>query len=251
MGQNLIQNSGMESKIHHHSLHHLPNRKTNTIYILALTISPLVNMVVRYITYRIFWSDTSEAFKQQHVMPPDHWAFTILSGVLEAILVIMAIAMVKSLVHQVRYFRRLLLTFGVLTTIDLALNLIVININIYSFKVGSFLLLGLSAGIYISLNLVFFFWYWYDDFPTQVRRLIHPDAPCSIWFPREVIENNPRWVPSALDYLYFTILTSNTLGPPENHTVMGDRAKILQLLHSSAMMVLLLIVVSRAINTLQ
>jgi len=165
--------------------------------------------------------------------------------------VIMALALIKSIVHQVRYFRRLLLTFGVLATVDLALNLIVVNIGIYTFRVGSFLLLGLSTGIYISLNLVFFFWYWYTDFPTQVRRLIHPETPCSIWFPREAVESNPRWVPSALDYLYFTVMTSNTLGPPENHTVLGNKAKILQLMQSSAMLILLVIVVSRAINTLQ
>ena len=232
------------------SLHHLPNRKTNTIYILALTLSPIANMVVRYICHKIFLSDASAALKLRQVVPVDHWVFTRLSSVLEAILIVMAIIMLKSMLHHGHYFRKLLLTFGVLATTDLALSLIIININIYSFKIGSFLLLGLSAGIYISLNLVFLFWYWYDDFPTQVRRLIHPEAPCSIWFPREAIENNPRWLPSALDYLYFTMLTSNTLGPPENHTVVGDKAKILQLMQSTAMLILLLIIVSRAINTM-
>jgi len=47
------------------------------------------------------------------------------------------------------------------------------------------------------------------------------------------------------------VMTSNTLGPPENHTVLSNKAKILQLLQSSAMLILLVIVVSRAINTLQ
>jgi hypothetical protein len=54
-----------------------------------------------------------------------------------------------------------------------------------------------------------------------------------------------------LDYLYFTVMTSNTMGPPENHSVVGNKAKILQLLQSSAMLILLVIVVSRAINTLK
>ena len=240
----------METQVRQH-LHHLPNRKTNTVYILALTLSPIINLLVRWITFKIYWSDPANLIRGQHVVPPDHWIFTIISSALEAILVVMALAMVKSIIHQVRFFRKLLLSFGILATADLALNLIVINIGIYSFKVGSFVLLGLSTGIYISLNLVFFFWYWYDDFPTQVRRLIHPEAPCSIWFPREAIEANPRWVPSALDYLYFTVMTSNTLGPPENHSVVGSKAKILQLMQSSAMLILLVIVVSRAINTLQ
>ena len=240
----------METQIRQ-PLHHLPNRKTNIVYILALTLSPIINLLVRWITFEIYWSNPANTIEGQQVVPPDHWIFTILSSGLEAVLVVMALVMVKSMIHQVRFFRKLLLSFGVLATVDLALNLIVINIGIYSFKIGSFLLLGLSSGIYISLNLVFFFWYWYDDFPTQVRRLIHPEAPCSIWFPREAIEANPRWVPSALDYLYFTVMTSNTLGPPENHSVVGNKVKILQLMQSSAMLILLVIVVSRAINTLQ
>jgi hypothetical protein len=240
----------MEMRVRQH-LHHLPNRRTNTVYILALTLSPIINMLVRWITFKIYWSDPVKAIEAQQVVPPDHWIFTNLSNGLEAILLVMALVLMTSFMHRMRFFRKLVLIFGILATVDLALNLIVINIGIYSFKVGSFLLLGLSAGVYVSLNLVFFFWYWYDDFPTQVRRLIHPEAPCSIWFPREAIEANPRWVPSALDYLYFTVMTSNTLGPPENHSVVGNKAKILQLMQSSAMLILLVIVVSRAINTLQ
>jgi hypothetical protein len=208
-------------------------------------------MLVRWISFHIYWSNPANSLKSQQVIPLDHWFFTILSSALEAVLVVMALVMVKSIFHQVRFFRKLLLCFGTLATVDLALNLIVVNIGIYSFKMGSFLLLSLSTGIYISLNLVFFFWYWYDDYPTQVRRLIHPEAPCSILFPREAVEANARWLPSALDYLYFTVITSNTLGPPENHTVLGSRAKILQLLQSFWMLILLVIVVSRAINTLQ
>jgi hypothetical protein len=53
-----------------------------------------------------------------------------------------------------------------------------------------------------------------------------------------------------LDYLYFTVLTSNTLGPPENHSPAGQKAKLLVLLHSVVMLIVLVIFVSRAINTL-
>ena len=235
----------------HQPLHHLPNRKTNTVYILALTLSPIINMLVRWIVFQLYWSDPVNSLSGENVVPPDHWIVTILSSVLEVILVAMAVVMVKSLLHQVRFFRKLLLSFGVLATIDLVLNIIATIISIYSFHVGSFLLLGLSIGIYISLNLVFFFWYWYDDFPTQVRRLLHPEAPCSIWFPREAVDSNARWIPTALDYLYFTVISSNTMGPPENHSVIGDKAKILQLMQSSGMLILLVLVVSRAVNTLE
>ena len=59
-----------------------------------------------------------------------------------------------------------------------------------------------------------------------------------------------RWLPGCLDYLYFTVITSNTLGPPENHSPVGSTVKLVQILHSSLMLVLLLIVISRAVNTI-
>ena len=87
--------------------------------------------------------------------------------------------------------------------------------------------------VFYCFYSIHFFWYWYDDYPTQVRRLIHPETPCSILFPREAVEANARWLPSTLDYLYFTVITSNTLGPPENHTVLGNKAKVLQLMQDA------------------
>jgi hypothetical protein len=45
-------------------------------------------------------------------------------------------------------------------------------------------------------------------------------------------------------------MTSNTLGAPENHSPVGSRLKSIQLLHSSLMLVLLVIVISRAVNTM-
>jgi hypothetical protein len=45
-------------------------------------------------------------------------------------------------------------------------------------------------------------------------------------------------------------MTSNTLGAPENHSPVGTKVKLIQLLHSTLMLVLLVIVISRAVNTL-
>jgi hypothetical protein len=83
-----------------------------------------------------------------------------------------------------------------------------------------------------------------------VRHLHHPDHLCQIIFPREAASANGHWLPGCLDYVYFTVMTSNTLGPPENHSPVGRRVKLLQLLHSTLMLVLLVIVISRAVNTL-
>jgi hypothetical protein len=57
-------------------------------------------------------------------------------------------------------------------------------------------------------------------------------------------------LPYIFNYFYFAVLTSNTLGPPEDHSPAGQRARVVVLLHSSLMLIVLLIFVSRAINTL-
>jgi hypothetical protein len=83
-----------------------------------------------------------------------------------------------------------------------------------------------------------------------VRHLHQPQHLCQIIFPREVVSANASWLPGCLDYLYFTVMTSNTLGAPENHSPVGTKVKLIQLLHSTLMLVLLVIVISRAVNTL-
>ena len=126
--------------------------------------------------------------------------------------------------HQIR---RTLLAFGILSTLDLLLNLVTITAGIYSFKLGSFYLLVIALGLYCSLNLIFLFWYWFIDYPGQVRHLHQPQHLCQIIFPREAVSANAGWLPGCLDYLYFTVMTSNTLGAPENHSPVGTKVKLI------------------------
>jgi hypothetical protein len=83
-----------------------------------------------------------------------------------------------------------------------------------------------------------------------VRHLHHQDHLCAIVFPREAVLADGRWLPNLLDYLYLTVMTSNTLGPPENHTPVSRSIKLVQIFHSTTVLVLLVLVVSRAVNTL-
>ena len=108
----------------------------------------------------------------------------------------------------------------------------------------------IALGLYCSLNLIFLFWYWFIDYPSQVRHLHHPEHLCKIIFPRDAVSENAGWLPGCLDYLYFKVITSNTLGAPENHSPVGTKVKLIQLLHSTLILVLLVIVISRAVNTL-
>ncbi|KEF40846.1 MAG: hypothetical protein ER33_14810 [Cyanobium sp. CACIAM 14] len=229
------------------ALHHLPRRAQNLQYIFALALSPLVNVTV---SATMFERLRHLAEHGGRLLPEEHWIFSLSQFVLAGILLFLGVNLIRILVLGHQRIRRTLLVFGLLASLDLLLNLMAVAYSIYSFRVGSFFLLATSAGIYLSLNLTFFFWYWYVDYPTQVRHLHDPDHPCAIVFPSETAAGQHRRLPAPIDYLYFTLMTSNTLGPPENHSPVGPMIKVLQLFHSSVMLVLLVLIVSRAVNTL-
>ena len=98
-----------------------------------------------------------------------------------------------------------------------------ITAGIYSFKLGSFYLLVIALGLYCSLNLIFLFWYWFIDYPGQVLHLHQPQHLCQIIFPREAVSANASWLPGCLDYLYFTVMTSNTLGAAGDRDLTGGQ----------------------------
>jgi len=225
-------------------LHHLPRPAQNTPYLAALAAAPLINLAISINSFAHFRSIA----KQQ--LPINHSIFGFSEFILGGILSLLTINLLRTFILGHHQIRKTLLAFGILSTLDLLLNIITITAGIYSFKIGSFYLLLIAAGLYCSLNLIFLFWYWFVDYPGQVRHLHHPDHLCELIFPREAVSANPHWLPGFLDYLYFTVMTSNTLGAPENHSPVGSRLKSIQLLHSSLMLVLLVIVISRAVNTM-
>jgi hypothetical protein len=224
--------------------HHLPRPAQNAAYLAVLAAAPLINLAISINCFDRFRTIS----KQQ--LPINQWIFSLSEFVLAGILALFAINLLRTLLLGHRQIRKTLLVFGILSTLDLLLNIATITAGIHSFKIGSYYLLLVAFGLYCSLNLIFLFWYWFIDYPGQVRHLGQPEHLCEIIFPREAVRADARWLPELLDYLYFTVITSNTLGAPENHSPVGARVKLIQLLHSSLMLVLLVIVISRAVNTL-
>jgi hypothetical protein len=98
--------------------------------------------------------------------------------------------------------------------------------------------------------LIFFFWYWFIDYPEQLRHLSDSTDLPDILFPEQSGDLVARWKPHPIDYLFFTILCSNTLGPPECHLIFGRRTKLLQIGHTITTLLVFLVLVARAINTL-
>jgi hypothetical protein len=88
-----------------------------------------------------------------------------------------------------------------------------------------------------------------DEPLTHYKELHHPESIPEICFPRHSYHPG-GWLPNIFNYFYFAVLTSNTLGPPEDHSPAGQNARVVVLLHSSLMLIVLVIFVSRAINTL-
>lgn len=230
------------------ALHHLPKWHQNLPFILALAVSPLINLVITawtraHVLKQLKSSPDHHLFQEVLVNPP--WFL------FAPILAVLAIILVRTLLFKHQRIRRTLLTLGVLVTAALILNILLIGYWICTIPaISATLLLRVSALAYLSLTLTFLFWYWFIDYPTQVRHLHHQDHLCAIVFPREAVLANARWLPNLLDYLYLTVMISNTLGPPENHTPVSRSIKLVQMFHSTTMLVLLVLVVSRAVNTL-
>ena len=228
-------------------LHHLPSRSQNLFYSLLLFLSPLSNVVVNALIFADLGRMAHQTAPRLRILD---WVLEF-SGLLPGIiLALLGTNIVFALLRHGQRIRRSLLLFGSVSSLYLLLNLISTTYGIFAFKIQSLFLLGISAGIYISINTVFLFWYWYFDYPSQIRHLYHPELTLQIVFPGNAQPQQGKWLPRFIDYLYLTLMTSNTLGPPESHLPNGDQAKLIQMLHSVVMLVLLVIFVSRAINTL-
>ncbi len=153
--------------------------------------------------------------------------------------------------------RGLMRMIGLMASLQLVTNIISVNITIYRLHIDSYELLAESLELYIAINLVFVFWYWYLDYPLKnnfIYRQTLNFIPQGIMFPEEQTESrilkSDNWLPSPIDYLYFTILSSNCFGSPEGHMLIGNRLKTLQIIHTLFMILVFIIIVARAINTL-
>jgi len=227
-------------------LHHLPSREQNIFYLLILVVSPIINLGLNSLIYtdlRLI------SLKGTHAFGFYHWLLGLSGFLFGCAATLLGINLAHVLMSRHRQTRKTLLIFGLVTSLYLGINLLTICYGIFAFEVQSLFLLGVSICVYISLNITFLFWYWYLDYPSQVHHLHHPATIPEICFPDQPGKTD-RDLPSVWDYLYFVILTSNTLGPPEGHLPAGRKAKLLVMIHSLVMLIVLVIFVSRAINTL-
>ena len=214
-----------------------------------LMLSPLINVLINRTLDRSWHLQSSEKLS----VGPGHWLFTMSGLLVMAIAAVLLLWTLWRYQHPGRRARRLLELLGVITTLQALLNGALVLIAISSLKLGSMALLLIGAGIYAVLNAIALFWYWCLDHPGFGSGLSDPTQLRQGGVERRGLIVFPEGLSATIcvvDYLFFTVISSNTLGPPENHTVVGHEAKLLQLAQSTMMLVLLVIVVARAINTL-
>lgn len=224
-------------------------------YILALLLATVINGALRLQIAIHYWKHSYSA----------SFGFDLIRNSLAlvfSLLLITFLVRLISLVPRLWWTRqpivsRELFWLGLIPTLQLAMNLVSVNVTIYRLKIASYELLTESVALYSAINLIFLFWYWYADYPLRGRQAIgtgRAGVPLGILFPEEEREkflmNTETWIPKPVDYFYFTILSSNCFGSPEGHCVIGSRLKLIQIVHTVFMIFVFIIIVARAINTL-
>lgn len=207
----------------------------------VLLLAPLTNLAINH-TLDHSWHLQS---RPQISVGPGHWLFDLANELVALIVVLAALWIVQRRRRPGPGARRLLELLGAVTTLQSLLNAALVLIAMSALQLGSMALLLIGAGLYTVLNSIALFWYWcldHDQFGSGLA--VSCGRRGGVVFPEG--EAGGRF----FDYLYFTVLSSNTLGPPENHQLLGLRFKLLQVLQSSLMLALVVIVVARAINTL-
>jgi len=108
-----------------------------------------------------------------------------------------------------------------------------------------------SAPIWLTNVIVFGLWYWELDRGGPARRLRADHRRPDFLFPQMSTPGSAEreWVPGFLDYLY-TSFTNATAFSPTDTMPLTPWAKTLMALQSTASLLTLVLVVSRAVNVL-
>lgn len=239
-------------------------------YLGALLLSALIDVLLRA---RLFF----DLVMRKLPKPSSYrWLLDLSGGfyfcVLAIFLLFFLIRILPAILGNRTLSRGAMKLFGALATIQLLANLAAVNMAIFLVDIASYELLIESLALYASINLIFLFWYWFFDYPLRSQRLVSVGAaavgvasaemagnrgrgiPLGILFPEEALEfdidGSDFWTPKLVDYVFFTLVSSNTLGSPEGHGVIGDRLKWTQIVHTICMTLVFIVIVARAINTL-
>jgi uncharacterized membrane protein len=106
--------------------------------------------------------------------------------------------------------------------------------------------------IWVSNVVTFAVWYWEIDGGGPAERRTDAHASEDFLFPQIAQQADERaigWAPSFLDYLFLAFTTSATFGPTDT-PLLSRRAKVLTAIQSVLSLVVILVLVGWAVNTL-
>jgi hypothetical protein len=148
---------------------------------------------------------------------------------------------------------RVMVALLVVMTLGTALSVIVLTIDILVAvkDVTATVLLGRGAAIWVENVIVFSLWYWQLDRGGPAERAAGSLIPPSFAFPEnatpELVEAG--WRPAYPDYLYLAYTNATAFSPTDTLPV-RRWAKLTMMVQSTLSLVIAILVLARAINTL-
>src|SRR5918992_1298155 len=151
-----------------------------------------------------------------------------------------------------RLARRISFVLLGIVTASLVLRVFFLIATLSGRSVSTLSVLVDAVLIWVSNVVTFAVWYWEIDGGGPAERTMDAHASEDFVFPQIDQQDGKRaigWAPSFLDYLFLAFTTSTAYSPTDT-PVLSRRAKILTVVQSLLSLVVLLVLVGWAVNTL-
>jgi hypothetical protein len=182
---------------------------------------------------------------------PLHW-FSYILG-LALLTPMVAVTLTKGKMLWLRIERMTIILFNVVAVANTIAELVdlVGIVTLHPAGGNAFSLLSSAVAIWMVNVLSFSLLYWQIDRGGPYARASKSSAPADWVFPQPATPKDlpPDWRPLFLDYLYLGYNTATAFSPTDAPPV-THRAKILMMIESMISLVTIVIVLSRAINTI-
>jgi uncharacterized membrane protein len=151
-----------------------------------------------------------------------------------------------------RLARRISFVLLGIVTASLVLRVFFLIATLSGRSVSALSVLVDAVLIWVSNVVTFAVWYWEIDGGGPAERTMDAHASEDFLFPQIDQQDGKRaigWAPRFMDYLFLAFTTSTAYSPTDT-PVLSQRAKILTVVQSLLSLVVLLVLVGWAVNTL-
>lgn len=155
-------------------------------------------------------------------------------------------------INRKRFLLLPLFLYTIWITFWVIVGVILLAINLWNPNSGADILLSDAFFLWVSIITVFAIWYWVLDHDNQQVHKINKNQKVHFMFPQksDTIPGGNEWIPSFLDYLFFSFNTTTSFGVTDT-LVISKKAKVLIMIQSLLSLILFVLIISRAINIIQ